>query len=84
MGMVECARCGKTAEGLSGAPLPGDLGERVLAGTCGACWKEWLDAQVVLINERGLSGANEEHFDYLMSEMQSFLGIGGAGGSGSR
>jgi Fe-S cluster biosynthesis and repair protein YggX len=72
---VDCTRCGNSAEGLPKAPLPGELGQRIAAGTCAACWKAWLDAQVILINENRLSGANPEHVDYLMRQMRTFLNL---------
>jgi Fe-S cluster biosynthesis and repair protein YggX len=76
---VECSRCGNTAEALPRAPLGGPLGELVLSQTCAACWKAWLDAQVILINENQLSGANPEHVDRLMDQMRVFLSLREAG-----
>lgn len=42
---------------------------------CAACWKEWLGAQVILINEQGLSPANPEHFGFLVEQMKTFLNL---------
>ncbi len=72
---VSCSRCGSTAPGLAGAPLPGPVGRAVLDHACAACWKEWLGAQVILINEQGLSPANPEHFDFLVEQMKTFLNL---------
>ena len=77
MAQVSCARCGSTAEGLETAPLPGEVGERVLASTCRACWDEWLGAQVILINERSLSPADPEHYATLVGEMTTYLRLDG-------
>ena len=66
MSEVSCSRCGSTAAGLDRSPLPGEAGEAVLAQSCAACWREWLQTQVMLINEQRLSPANSEHFDLLM------------------
>ena len=77
MAEVNCARCGKKTEGLDAAPLPGEVGRAVLERTCAGCWEEWLGAQVIMINEWQLSPANPEHFDRLVSEMKTYLVLGG-------
>ncbi|NIM01301.1 MAG: oxidative damage protection protein [Acidobacteria bacterium] len=73
MPQVECSRCKRSADGLERPPLPGEVGQAVAAHTCVACWKEWLAAQVMLINEQGLSPANPEHYQRLVDEMRVFL-----------
>jgi Fe-S cluster biosynthesis and repair protein YggX len=75
MPQVECSRCKLSAEGLGRAPLPGSVGQEVEQNTCSACWKEWLRAQVILINENSLSPANPEHYKRLVGEMRSYLGF---------
>lgn len=72
---VNCSRCGSSAPGLESPPLPGPVGRAVLASACAACWREWLGAQVMLINESGLSPANPQHFDYLVEQMKTFLNL---------
>ena len=74
---VNCSRCGSTAAALDRAPMPGDVGRSVLARICAACWKEWLRAQVVLINEEKMSPADPEHYDRLLEEMKTFLNLRG-------
>lgn len=73
MSQVRCARCGNDAAALPNAPLPGEIGASVLERTCAGCWKEWLGAQVILINENRLSPAVPEHFDALVEQMTVFL-----------
>ena len=75
MSQVDCSRCGNTAEALPRPPLGGPLGELIATRTCAVCWKAWLDAQVILINENKLSGANPEHVEQLMGQMRTFLNI---------
>jgi len=75
MGRVRCARCGKEADGLERAPLPGPPGQAVLERTCGGCWEAWKRSQVMLINEYRLDVLNPAHFERLVSEMQTFLGL---------
>ncbi len=75
MASVECARCKRSADGLGKPPLPGDVGVEVAEKTCAACWAEWLRAQVILINENGLSPADPEHYRRLIGEMRAYLGL---------
>lgn len=73
MAEVDCARCGTRATALERAPLPGAVGERVLAQTCAACWKGWMSTQVKLMNEHRLSPANPQHYTLLVREMSTYL-----------
>ena len=75
MSELHCSRCGSTAPGLERAPLPGPAGQAVLSQACAACWREWLGAQVILINENSLSPAIAEHFDFLVEQMKAFLSL---------
>ena len=77
MPQVECSRCKRSAEGLEQTPLPGDVGREVEEKTCAACWKDWLGAQVILINEQSLSPADPEHYQRLVKEMRAYLGLAG-------
>lgn len=81
MPQVECSRCGKTAEGIGRAPLPGEAGQLVAERSCAACWKEWLAAQVILINEHSMSPANPEHYQRLLVEMRAFLNLDDGAGA---
>jgi Fe-S cluster biosynthesis and repair protein YggX len=72
---VSCSRCGSTAQGLERAPLPGEPGQAVLEQTCAACWREWLEMQIKLINEHQLSPARTEHYEFLVKEMRTFLSL---------
>lgn len=75
MSDIECARCGNTAPPLDRPPFPGELGRRVHERTCRSCFREWLDAQVILINEHRLDGADPKHVDTLMDQMRTFLNL---------
>ena len=77
MAEVQCSRCGSTAEGLERAPLPGEVGRMVFEQTCGECWKAWLAAQVILMNEHRLSPGDPAHYERLVTEMQTFLALRG-------
>ena len=73
MAEVRCRRCDSTAEGLQAAPLPGVVGETVLAQTCTSCWEIWRGEQVKLINENKLAPAKAEDYDFLVDRMKDFL-----------
>ena len=75
MADVQCSRCGSTAPELERAPLPGEVGRLVHEQTCQSCWKAWLGAQVILMNENRLSPGNPEHYDLLVREMTTFLNL---------
>lgn len=49
-----CARCGAPTGQLPKRPFKGALGEKVLAQTCAACWREWILMGTKVINELGL------------------------------
>jgi Fe-S cluster biosynthesis and repair protein YggX len=51
---VTCSRCGQLKQGLEVAPLPGEVGQAVLAETCADCWRDWTEEQTRLINHLGL------------------------------
>lgn len=79
MAIVTCTRCKTDRPGLERAPLPGELGQTILANVCSACWKEWLGTQVKYINEYRLSPLDSKHFEFLMEQAQAFLQLPGAG-----
>lgn len=70
---VTCSRCGRTNPGLARAPIPGEIGARILAQTCAECWEEWLRMQVKFINEYRLSPLDPKHFEFLMAQAREFL-----------
>ena len=72
---ITCKRCGQTAEAMAQAPIPTALGSRILQSTCQACWREWLRAQVILINEHRLSLMDPEARKILEGQMRSFLNL---------
>ncbi|WP_417281489.1 oxidative damage protection protein [Aliikangiella maris] len=73
MQMIFCQKLQKEAEPLSFAPVPGELGERILNNISAEAWKLWIGHQTMLINEKQLSLANPEARAYLTGEMEKFL-----------
>ena len=78
MAEVHCKRCGATRAGLPQPPLPGPAGAQVQADICALCWQEWKGMQVKLINEYRLSPLDPRHFEFLMTQMRTFLNLGEA------
>lgn len=70
---VQCAKLGKEAEGLTFAPYPGELGQRIFDSISQEAWQLWLNHQTMLINERQLSLIDPEARSYLEGEMDKFL-----------
>lgn len=72
---VQCSRCGSAAPELERVPLPGEVGRLIHEQTCQACWKAWLEAQVILMNEHRLSPGDPAHYERLVGEMKTFLAL---------
>ena len=76
---IHCVKLGKQAEGLDSAPLPGELGERILNNISAQAWQDWLLHQTMLINEYRLNLRDAKARQYLTEQLQDYLfGDGGA------
>lgn len=78
MSDIQCERCGETRAPVDRAPFRNELGERIQAGICQNCWKEWLAYQTALINHYGLDVRERDARDFLVKNMKSYL-FGGSG-----
>jgi len=76
--MVNCVKLGKQAEALDRAPLPGEMGQRILANVSKEAWQQWMQHQTMLINENRLSVIEPEARAFLEAEMEKFLFGGGS------
>ena len=72
---ITCRRCGGTGEAMAQPPFPGALGDEVHRGVCQACWREWLRAQVIVINEYRLNLMEPQARVLLQEQMRSFLNL---------
>jgi Fe-S cluster biosynthesis and repair protein YggX len=70
---VQCRRCGKASAPLSKAPFRTELGERILAQICAACWQEWLKHQTLLINHYGLDPRDKRAREFLYEQIEQVL-----------
>jgi Fe-S cluster biosynthesis and repair protein YggX len=55
------------------APIPGELGQRILRSISQEAWSKWLDHQTILINEYRLNLLEAEAKKFLLKEMENFL-----------
>ena len=71
--MVNCVKLGKEAEALDRAPLPGEIGQRILNNVSKEAWQLWMQHQTMLINENRLSLIDPKTREFLQTEMEKFL-----------
>lgn len=71
--MIHCSYLDREAEGLDRPPLPGEIGQRIYEQISRPAWKQWLDHQTMLINEKRLSPIDPEHRKYLFEQAEAFL-----------
>ncbi|MDT8383537.1 MAG: oxidative damage protection protein [Gammaproteobacteria bacterium] len=75
---VHCVKLGREAEALDRAPLPGDIGQRILNNVSKEAWQLWMAHQTILINENRLSLIDPKAREFLQAEMEKFLFGGGS------
>ena len=71
--MVNCVKLGKEAEAMDRAPLPGEIGQRILNNISKEAWQLWMQHQTILINENRLSLIEPKAQEFLKAEMEKFL-----------
>ena len=70
-----CARCGRPEGELAAPPIPGPNGVEIAERVCAACWEEWRQAEVMVINELRLNFMDPESQKILTRHMREFLGL---------
>ena len=70
---ITCSRCNQTTAPMTRQPFPGEVGQKVHGQVCATCWKEWLGAQVNIINEYKLIMVDPEQRAALTKQMTEFL-----------
>jgi Fe-S cluster biosynthesis and repair protein YggX len=78
MTMLEaCSRCGKPGEPPPAhrVPFPSAVKEKVRSSICSACWKEWEDMEIKVINEYRLNFLEPEHRAVLQKACLDFLNV---------
>jgi Fe-S cluster biosynthesis and repair protein YggX len=67
---------GDDAVGLDAAPIPDEIGQRILAEICKDCWTEWLkDMSIKVINEYRLDLSLDAHQQEYDKQMRRFFGF---------
>ncbi|MEE9295362.1 MAG: Fe(2+)-trafficking protein [Phycisphaerae bacterium] len=69
----QCSRCGRPNGKLPQRPFKGELGEKIWAGVCGECWREWIGMGTKVINELGLQLADPKAQAIYDEHMIEFL-----------
>jgi Fe-S cluster biosynthesis and repair protein YggX len=71
--IVHCIKLNIEAEALDFAPLPGPLGQKILANVSKPAWKDWLNQQTMIINENRLNLADEAARQYLKQQLEYYF-----------
>ncbi|MFC1664903.1 oxidative damage protection protein [Pseudomonadota bacterium] len=71
--IVKCVVLKQEASGLAKQPYPGALGERIFENVSEEGWNQWLQRQVMIINEYQLSTADSENLKLIEQHMLGFL-----------
>ena len=70
---VQCVILKIEAEGLDKPPHPGELGQRIYENVSREGWEKWLERLTTIINENGLSTADEQSIELIEKHMQGFF-----------
>ncbi len=73
MTAIFCRKCAKTLAPPKRVPYPEPLASEVRAHTCVACWDEWKEEEVRVINELRLNFIDPEAQKTLVAAMRRFL-----------
>ena len=74
MGQVQCVKCGKLVDAISGPVYGGKIGEELKAKICNTCWKEWFEGvSIKVINEYRLNLSDPKATQFLNQQMRVFL-----------
>ncbi|WP_440683566.1 oxidative damage protection protein [Cysteiniphilum halobium] len=70
---IFCEKLKQQGTAMQYAPIPGELGQRIVQSISQEAWSKWLDHQTILINEYRLNLLESEAKKFLMTEMEKFL-----------
>jgi len=68
---------GVAVEPMDDVPFQNDYWKRMQQVTCKACWEEWKEMEVKVINEYRLNMIEREHRQMLKRFMHDFLNVDG-------
>ncbi len=70
---VQCVVLKNEAEGMDKPPHPGELGQRVFEHVSRQGWGQWLERLTTIVNENGLSTADEQSIELIEKHMLGFF-----------
>lgn len=73
MRKVFCQRLKQELEGLESPPFAGELGDKIYNSISKKAWQEWLDYQVMIINEYRLQLFDSKSQEFLNKSMNDYL-----------
>src|SRR5436190_19255760 len=80
---ITCRRCNQSVPGFAAPPVPGASGAELLENTCPSCFKDWMNTEVMIINEYRLDLGVPRNQDLLNQEMARFLNLPSSDGGQS-
>jgi len=80
---ITCARCQRETSRMSESPLPPPFGDELLAHSCEECFGDWMNTEIMIINEYKLDLGVPRNQDMLNEEMARFLNLPSGGGEKS-
>ncbi|HOP22737.1 MAG TPA: oxidative damage protection protein [Gammaproteobacteria bacterium] len=78
MRTINCIKYGENQQGLDYVPYPGELGQKIHNQVSLKFWQEWLQYQIMFINENRLSPINPSDRKKIEQQMEKFFFQGGA------
>ena len=76
MAVIVCTRCNEETEGMEKSPYPGPLSDAVLENVRERCWKGWIEASLIMLNEYRLNLLDPKHAEMYDKQMLAFFNLG--------
>ena len=82
MSEIDCVRCEETTVGVQGLiTFAGEFGDEVRSRVCQACWDEWSEMQIKVLNEFRLHMGEASHRKLIQDYAYKFFRMDGGDGS---
>ena len=82
MADIHCVRCEEDAPAVQGfITFAGEFGEEVRGRVCQACWDEWLEMQIKVLNEFRLHMGEATHRKMIQDYAFKFFRMDGGDGN---
>ena len=75
MSTIQCSRCRQQKERMEKTPYPGPLSQKIQENVCHDCWKAWIEASLIMLNEYRLNLLDPKHAEMYDQQLQIFLGL---------